>query len=355
MGKQMLCARIHDYQKPLVIEEIPKPSNTHGEAVLVKVGAAGLCHSDLHLMNGEWKDAIPLALPKTPGHENAGWVEEIGDTVPEGLFSKGDLVAIFGGWSCGICKFCKSGDEQLCVAPRWPGLSQWDGGYSEYILVPSYRFLVKAGKKDGLGPEELAPLTDAGLTPYRAIKKIRHMLGPGTSIAVIGMGGLGSYGIQYAKLLAPNSTVIAIDRNDKKLSLAKNFGADRTVNSTTSRNIRQEVLRLTDGTGVDAVLDTVGAENTINDSVRILAKGGALVVVGLFGGQIKVPLLQAVVNEYQIMASLWGNYNELREVIELASQRKIKHVFQRFSLRQINQAIDQLKQGQIIGRAVIVP
>lgn len=351
----MLCARIHDYQKPLVVEDIPKPANTHGEAVLVKVGAAGLCHSDLHLMNGEWKDAIPLALPKIPGHENAGWVEEIGDTVPEELFSKGDLVAIFGGWGCGICKFCKSGDEQLCVAPRWPGLSQLDGGYSEYILVPSYRFLVKVGKKGKLVPEELAPLTDAGLTPYRAIKKVRHMLGPGTKIAVIGLGGLGSYGIQYAKLLAPNSTVIAVDRNDKKLSLAENFGADRTVNSAKTKNIRQEVLQLTDGTGVDVVLDTVGAENTISDSVRILAKGGALVVVGLFGGQIKVPLLQAIVNEYQIIASLWGNYNELKEVIELASQRKIKHAYQSYSLRQINQAIDQLRQGSIIGRAVIVP
>jgi alcohol dehydrogenase, propanol-preferring len=132
---------------------------------------------------------------------------------------------------------------------------------------------------------------------------MKHMLGPGTSIAVIGMGGLGSYGIQYARLLAPNSTVIAIDRNHKKLSLAENFGADRTVNSVTTRNIRDEVLELTDGRGADVVLDTVGAENTIGDSARILAKGGALVVVGLFGGQIKIPLLPAIVNEYQVLVS----------------------------------------------------
>ena len=351
----MLSARIHEYQKPLVVESIPKPSHIHGEAVLVKIGAAGLCHSDLHLMNGEWKDAIPLELPKTPGHENAGWVEEIGDTVPEGLFSEGELVAIFGGWGCGICTFCKRGDEQLCVAPNWPGLSQQDGGYSEYIVVPSYRFLVKVGKKGRLSPEELAALTDAGLTPYRAINRVRHMLGPGTSIAVIGMGGLGAYGIQYARLLAPTSTVIAIDRNDKKLTLAENFGADRTVNSATTKNIRDEISELTDGRGVDVVLDTVGAENTISDSVRILAKGGALVVVGLFGGQIRIPLLPAIVNEYQVIASLWGNYNELKEVIELASQRKIKHAYQSFSLREINQAVGLLKQGQITGRAVIIP
>lgn len=223
IGMQMLSARIHEYQRPLVIEGVPKPSNVHGEAVLVRVGAAGLCHSDLHLINGEWKDAIPLALPKIPGHENAGWVEEIGDTVPEGLFNKGELVAIFGGWGCGICTFCKKGDEQLCVAPQWPGLSQRDGGYSEYMLVPSYRFLVKVPKKGRLTPEELAPLTDAGLTPYRAVKKVTHLLGPGTTIAIIGMGGLGAYGIQYARLLAPHSTVIAVDRKDKKAQPCREF------------------------------------------------------------------------------------------------------------------------------------
>jgi propanol-preferring alcohol dehydrogenase len=354
MAGTMLSARIYEYKKPLVVESVPKPSNITGEAVLVKVGAAGLCHSDLHLMNGEWKDAIPLALPHIPGHENAGWIEEIGDKVPEGLFSKGELIAIFGGWGCGICTFCKRGDEQLCVAARWPGLSD-PGGYSEYMVVPSYRFLVKIPKKGRLNPEELAPLTDAGLTPYRAIKKVGHMLGPGTNIAVVGMGGLGSYGIQYARLLAPNSTVIAIDRNDKKLSLAQNFGADHTVNSATTKDIREEVQELTDGKGVDVVLDTVGAENTIADSTRILAKGGALVVVGLFGSQIRMPLLPAVVNEYQAIASLWGNYNELKEVIELASQRKIKHAYQSFPLREINQAIDLLRHGRIMGRAVIVP
>lgn len=351
----MLSARIHQYQQPLVVENVPKPSNVQGEAVLVRVGAAGLCHSDLHLIDGDWKDAIPLELPKIPGHENAGWVEDVGDRVPEGLFSKGELVAVFGGWGCGICTFCKQGDEQLCVAPQWPGLSQHDGGFSEYMVVPSYRFLVKISGKSGLTPEELAPLTDAGLTPYRAVKKVSHMLRPGTSIAVFGMGGLGTYGIQYARLLAPHSTVIAVDRKDERLNLAKNFGADQTVNLATTRNIRDEVLELTEGRGVDVVVDTVGAENTIASAVRTLARGGALVIVGLFGPQIKVPLLPAVVNEYQLITSLWGNYNELKEVIELASQHKIKHVYQKFPLKEVNQAIDHLRKGQISGRAVIVP
>lgn len=353
----MVSARLHEYQKPLVVEDVPKPARPTGEQVIVRVGAAGLCHSDLHLISGEWKDAIPISLPKTPGHEVAGWVEEVGESVPPNIFSKGELVAVFGGWGCGICLFCKRGDEQMCTLGQWPGLSTYDGGYAQYIMVPSYRFLVK-GNPDGrekLTVEELAPLTDAGLTPYRAVKKVRHMLGPGTSIAVIGIGGLGSYGVQYARLLAPHSTVIGIDRSESKLTLAENFGADYTINMSTSKNIREEVLQLTGGRGADVVLDAVGAESTADAAFRILAKGGALVLVGLFSSTIKMPLVASVINENQVIPSLWGNYNELREVIELASQRKVKHAYRTYPIGKINEAIDLLRNGQITGRAVIVP
>ena len=138
----MLSATIHQYQSPLVLQQTPKPKIIHGEQILVKVGATGLCHSDLHLVNGDWKKSIPLQLPKIPGHEIAGWIEEIGDSVPEGLLQKGDEVAVFGGWGCGICTQCKNGNEQLCNYAKWPGITV-DGGFSEYILVDSYRFLIK--------------------------------------------------------------------------------------------------------------------------------------------------------------------------------------------------------------------
>jgi alcohol dehydrogenase, propanol-preferring len=362
----MLSARIHEYQEPLAIDTVSKPKVAHGEEVLIRVGAAGLCHSDLHLINGEWKDVLPLKLPKTPGHEVAGWIEEIGESVPESAQMKeGDLVAVFGGWGCGICTYCKSGDEQLCNFPRWPGLSAYDGGYSEYIIVPSYRFLIKVGKllttrsrNSSIHPEELAALTDAGLTPYRAIKKIRHMLGPGKTIAIFGIGGLGSYAIQYAKTLGQSSTVIAIDRKEENLQLAEKFGADFVINVSNSQNIRSEIIsNITEdrGTGVDVVIDCVGAEATIEDSCRILNKGGSLVIVGLFGSQIKIPLVRAVLQEYQVYGSLWGNYNELSEVIELAKAGKIKHNIQKFPLSEINQAIQLLKNGEIVGRGVIIP
>jgi alcohol dehydrogenase, propanol-preferring len=359
----MLSARIHKYQEPLEIDTVSKPKVAHGEEVLIRVGAAGLCHSDLHLINGEWKDVLPLKLPKTPGHEVAGWIEEIGESVPEiAEMKEGDLVAVFGGWGCGICIYCKRGDEQLCNFPRWPGLSAYDGGYSEYILVPSYRFLIKVGNlltsSSSIRPEELAPLTDAGLTPYRAIKKIRHLLGPGKTIAIFGIGGLGSYAIQYAKTLGQSSTVIALDRNEERLKLAEKFGADYVVNVSNSQNIRSEILsKITEGrrTGVDVVIDCVGAEATVEDSCRILNKGGSLVVVGLFGSQIKIPLVRAVLQEYQVYGSLWGNYNELCEVIELAKAGKIKHNIQKFPLSEINEAIQLLKNGEILGRGVIIP
>jgi len=358
-NSSILSARIHEYQKPLSIDITPKPTISTGEQVLVKVAAAGLCHSDLHLINGDWKEIIPIKLPIAPGHEVAGWVEELGNSVPKGIFDIGDLVAVFGGWGCGICFYCKNGDEQLCINPTWPGLSSsHDGGYSEYILVPSYRFLinVKDHQKYNIKTEELAALTDAGLTPYRAIKKIRHLLEPGTNVAIVGAGGgLGSYGIQYAKIFGAGSNVIAIDVNDTKLELAERFGADYIINAKIQQNIRRIVLQITGGKGVNVVVDCVGTEETIRNSVGILSKGGVLVMIGLFGGQINMPLISAVINEYQVICSLWGNYNELREAIELAKHQKIKHSIHSFPLTEINKAIDSLRAGNMEGRAVIVP
>jgi propanol-preferring alcohol dehydrogenase len=344
----MLAARLHEYQKPLVVEAVAAPQ-ARGEGVLIRVAGAGLCHSDLHLIAGEWKDAIPLALPRVPGHEVAGWIEHVGEGVPKGLFEKGDPVAVFGGWGCGACPVCKRGDEQMCPRAAWPGLSQHDGGYAQYMAVPSYRFLIKVPK--ALRLEEVAPLTDAGLTPYRAIRRFRNNLLPGTAVAVIGIGGLGSYGIQYARLLAPNSTTIAIDRSDTKLALAKSLGAGHTVGL--GESTAKQVDEITQGRGIDLIIDCVGAPNTISASASMLAKGGVLAVVGLFGTRITVPLMPAIINEHVVTGSLWGNYNELAEVIELARQGKIRHAVQTFGLHDINRAADLLRAGQINGRAVI--
>lgn len=350
------AARIHTYGAPLVVEDVKKPIISAPEGVLLKVGAAGLCHSDLHLMNGHWQKTLPLKLPVIPGHEIAGWVEDVGISVPTTI-KKGDLVAVFGGWGCGYCICCKRGDEQMCQQAKWPGLSDHDGGFSEYISVPSYRFLVRVDEQPTqIKPEQLAPLTDAGLTPYRAIKKVRHLLSANSYVAVVGIGGLGFYGTQYARIFGSGAGVIAMDRSEAKLKMATEIGgADFAVNISKPDDIKDKVEKITKGKGIDVILDTVGSENTINIGVNSLSKSGAIVLVGLFGREVKFPLFQTVLNEYRVYGSLWGNYNELREVIELAKRGIIKHQVQKFSLSEVNEAIDLLVTGNIQGRAVIVP
>lgn len=365
--ENMQSARIHNYQESLVLDNIEKPKIEQDSQVLLRIGATGLCHSDLHLINGDWRDSIPLNLPVTPGHEIAGWVEEIGNAVPKDFIQKGDMVAVFGGWGCGVCIYCKQGNEQSCPIAKWPGISK-DGGFSEYLLVDSYRFLINVTDSQEIASsgtkfriEEIAPLTDAGLTPYRAIKTVRNMLGPGKSIGIVGIGGLGYYAVQYAKMLGQSSVVVAFDLKEEKLKLAQEAGADFTIDISTSSKesnlpqIKAEVSRITKGKGIDVIIDCVGAENTIYNSIRLLSKGGCLVIVGLFGNNIKAPLVPSVLNEYKICGSLWGNYNELREVLWLATNGRIKPRISKFPLSDINDAIDLLKNGKILGRGVIVP
>ena len=343
----MKAARLHKYKTPLQIDEVdlPKPK---GESVLIKVGAAGICHSDIHFMKGEWEKAIPVKLPITIGHETAGIVEEIGDSV-QGLV-KGDVVAVFGGWGCGICQACKSGDEQLCISPRWPGLSQSDGGYAEYMYVPSYRFLVKA---KGLDPKNVAPLTDAGLTPYRAVKKIRNMLNPNTFTLLFGVGGLGCYAIQYLKLLSPTN-VITVVRSSDKVKLAKEMGSDYVIN-TKEEDAITGINKITRNQGVDAVLDIVSSTDTLETGIKCLRKQGTLVLVGLMGTSFNLPIVQSVINEFSVIGSLWGNYNELNEVISLAQANKLKTIVNPYRLTDVSKAIENLELGRIHGRAILVP
>jgi alcohol dehydrogenase, propanol-preferring len=341
------AARLHKYKTSLQLDDVdfPKPK---GESVLIKVGAAGICHSDIHFMKGEWEKAIPVKLPITIGHETAGTVEEVGEAV-QGIV-KGDRVAVFGGWGCGICQACKSGDEQLCSSPRWPGLSQSDGGYAEYMYVPTYRFLVKA---NGLDPKNVAPLTDAGLTPYRAVKKIRNQLNPNTYTLLFGVGGLGCYAIQYLKLLSPTS-VITIVRSNDKAKLAKELGSDYVIN-TKDEDAVTGVNKITGNRGVDAVLDIVASTDTLEAGIACLKKRGTLAVLGLMGKSFNFPVVESVINELSVIGSLWGNYNELTEVISLARANKLKTIVNPYRLADVNKAIENLESGKIHGRAILVP
>jgi propanol-preferring alcohol dehydrogenase len=353
----MLAARMHSYNKPLVVEDLPQPSKKLvGDRVLIRVGGCGVCRTDVQLIDGYFRQYNPMKLPITPGHENAGWVEEIGSTVPEGIIEKGDLVAIFGAWGCGVCPYCKRGDEQICPYGTWAGFGT-EGGYSEYITVPSYRFLIKVDKKYNLKARDLAAFTDAGVTPYRAIKRARNLVGPGKTIAIIGIGGLGSYAVQYAKILSAESIILALGRTEEKLDIARQEGADQaiSVKGKESDQIRNEIKQATGRREVEVVINLAGTEESIEMGASLLSPGGMMVCVGLIGTQIKTTLFPLVGREYSIQGSFWGNYNDLREVIELAKKGLIKHHIEKFRLSEANDALDRLREGKVLGRAVLIP
>jgi alcohol dehydrogenase, propanol-preferring len=248
------------------------------------------------------------------------------------------------------------GDEQICPYGTWAGFGS-EGGYSEYVTVPSYRFLIKVDKKYNLKPQDLAALADAGLTPYRAIKKARKLLGPGNNVAIIGIGGLGSYAVQYAKILSSGANIIAFDRREEKLDIARQEGADHaiSVKGKDLEKIRNEINQATGRREVDVVINVAGTEESIELGASLLAIGGTMVCSGLMGTQIKTPLFPLVGREHSIQGSFWGNYNELREVIELAKKGMIRHHIQKYSLSEANDVINRLREGKVLGRAVLVP
>jgi propanol-preferring alcohol dehydrogenase len=293
-------------------------------------------------------------LPATLGHEIAGIVDKIGSAVPTSSgFQEGDQVVVVGGWGDGTCRHCQIGNTQICAHGRWPGFGP-HGGYAEFLPVPA-RYLIKVDSR--LKAEELAPLTDAGLTPYRGIKKLRDAgaLGPDRVLAVFGVGGLGAYAVQYAKLLGGGATVVAFARNPDKLAVAQEYGADHVISTRgmSLDDVRSELKRATGHGELDAVIDCAGAAEMIQLGFGLLAVGGHYASVGLVGDRIDIPLFPFVAREYTYHGSFWGNYNDLTEVMALAAQGKIRHTVKTISFEQINENIDLLRTGEVVGRAVI--
>jgi propanol-preferring alcohol dehydrogenase len=342
----MKAARLHHYGEALVVEEVPTPRPGPGE-VVVRVEGAGFCHSDIHVMDGEIQ--ILPRLPLTLGHENAGIVDAIGSGVAG--VREGDAVAVFGGWGCGRCDYCITGHEQLCGTPQWAGLSIYDGGYAEYLLVPHERYLVKLSK---LKPTDAAPLTDAALTPYRAIKKALPLLEPDHYALVVGLGGLGQYGLKLLKLLS-GCPVIVVDVQDQKLRLARELGAMHALNGN-DPEVAGKIREITGGRGVNASFDFVGTDTTLALAVGATRSLGKVSQIGLAGGAARMKVLENTRFEVQFEATLWGTIKELREVIALAEMGALTSIpIERAPLDQINDVYARLKRGAIEGRAVITP
>jgi len=338
----MRAAVLHAIGEPLSIEEVPTPEPGPGQ-VLVKIAGAGVCHSDLHLTDGS---IPPFRLPLVLGHENAGWVERLGPGA-EG-FAPGDPVVIFGGWGCGRCTFCLGGEEQLCGTEHWGGLGP-DGGYAEYLLVPSTRHLIPA---DGLDLVEAAALTDAGLTPYRAVKKTLPSLPPGSAALLIGAGGLGQYGIQFLKLLT-QAKLIVVETAAEKRERASELGADVVIDGTLP-DVLERVRAEAGGEGVAAALDFVGVDTTIGLAQHALARKGVFVLVGLAGGGTRFSFFD-MASEAVMTTSDWGSHNDLVELVALARTGKLQTTTERHRLEEVNEVLERLERGEIPGRAVLVP
>lgn len=353
---KMRAARMYAYKEPLRLEEVPVPA-IGPEEVLVKVGGAGMCRTDFQLIDGYFHSGLAMNFPITPGHEVAGWVDGIGaDVPPSAGLAEGDQVVVYGSWGDGACRQCHAGNEQLCAHGTWAGFGP-HGGYAEYMPVP-YRYLIRMSGGCELSPDNLAPLTDAGLTPYRGLKKLQAAghLGSGRTVAVSGVGGLGSYATQYAKLLGGGADVVAFARSDEKLKIAKDNGADHVVNvrDKTAADIGVELETLTGRAELDAVIECAGSEESIRLAFSLLAAEGAVASVGLIGNRIDIPLFPLVAREYTYFGSFWGNYNDLTEVLALATAGHIKHAVTRVRLEDVNSTIEAIGRGEVLGRAVIV-
>jgi alcohol dehydrogenase, propanol-preferring len=349
----MKTARIHEYGKALVLEDVPVP-DIQSDEILVQVKACGMCRSDVQLVDGYFRPYADIPTPITPGHEITGVVDKIGKGVHKSTgFEEGDHVVVAPGWGDGTCRHCLVGNTHICPNVRWPGFGPY-GGFAEFLPVPA-RYLIKVDRS--LKFEELAPLTDAGMTPYRGIKKLRdgRALGPDRVVGVFGIGGLGGYAVQYAKLLGGGATVIAFARNPDKLAIAKEYGADYVINfkGMASADITSEVKKATGQSDLDAIIDCAGAPEVIQLACSLLSISGHYVDVGLVGDRIDIPLFPRVSREQTLQGSFWGSNIDLTEVMALAAKGKIRHTIKIFEFNQINEYLELLRAGEIIGRAVM--
>jgi alcohol dehydrogenase, propanol-preferring len=346
----MKALQLTAFKQDPELRDVPDPEPGPGE-VLVRVGGAGACHSDLHLMHDFESGLLPYEVPFTLGHENAGWVEALGEGAT-GL-EVGQPVAVYGPWGCGWCYRCKQGQENYCEHQREIGASGGglgrDGGMAPLMLVPSTRLLVPLGDVD---PVQAAPLTDAGLTPYHAIRRSLPKLVPRSTAVVIGAGGgLGHMAVQILSAMTA-ATIVAVDARQAGLDLATSVGAAHGV--LAGDDAAEEVLDLTGGVGAEVVLDLVGVDATLALAQAVSRPMGDLTLVGIGGGSSSFGFF-SVPYEVSMQTTYWGSLSELVEVIALAERGLITSHVERYDLGRAVEAYDALARGEVSGRAVIVP
>jgi NAD+-dependent secondary alcohol dehydrogenase Adh1 len=326
-------------------EDVPDPKLERPTDVVVKIGGAGVCRTDLHIIEGIWRSKVDVKLPYIMGHENAGWVQEVGKGVES--VKVGDAVICHPLVTSGHCLACRRGDDMHATDSRFPGIN-CNGGYAE-LLLTGERSLIKLPKS--LTPKDVAPYTDAGLTAYRAAKKASRHLLPGEFAVVIGAGGLGHIGIQVLRALCA-AEIIIIDRSDIALQLAKDCGAHHAIRA--DGNEVEAVQQLTQGHGAEAVIDFVGEGDAVAKGIAMTRNAGYYYIVG-YGGKVDLPTIDMITSEKTIVGNLVGTYPELVELMALADRGLVHLSTREFPLSEANRALHELNQGRIKGRAVLIP
>jgi NAD+-dependent secondary alcohol dehydrogenase Adh1 len=342
----MKAARLHNHDGNLNLDDVPEPKIEGPHDVVVRVGGAGLCRSDLHLIEGRELAGFPaLDLPVTLGHETAGWVEAVGSSVTS--VRPGDPVVAHPAMTCGVCPGCRRGEDLYCEQLGLPGLSS-DGGFAEYLRT-SERSLLRIDPR--LEPADVAPFADAGLTVYRACRKAAATLPRGTRCAVVGVGGLGHIAIQCLRAMCPTE-IIAVDVSEAARRLAEEVGADLVLEG--GEGVVERIMAATGGQGVDAVVDLVGERGVPAQAPAMLRRGGTYYVVGI-GETVSITTWDFASREISVVGTCIGNYADLTGMMALATDGKVTCSTRRYRLDDINEAIADLRDGRLTGRGVLVP
>jgi NAD+-dependent secondary alcohol dehydrogenase Adh1 len=341
----MKAVRLHAYHRLPVVEEVPEPAVRGPLDVVVRIGGAGVCRTDLHIVEGQWAEAMGVALPYTLGHENAGHVHAVGSAVTS--VAAGDTVILHPTPTCGLCPACRAGQDMHCASSVFPGLDS-DGGMAE-LLLTSERACVKLDPRTR--PEDVAALADAGITAYHAVRKAIPLLYPGTTCVLIGAGGLGHIGIQCLAALTA-TTIVVVDRNPDALKLAEQLGAHATVVSD-GRQV-DAVKDLTGGRGAEVVLDFVAELGAEQDGFAMTARAGSYYVIG-YGGTVHIPTLDIISTERNVVGNIVGTYQDLAELMVLAQAGKVTLHTKTYPLDAAAEALQDLDAGRVRGRAILIP
>jgi NAD+-dependent secondary alcohol dehydrogenase Adh1 len=341
----MRAARLHAYHEPLRLDEVDEPKAEGALDVVVRIGASGLCRTDLHIQEGQWAEKSGVELPYTPGHENADWVHAIGPGVTN--VEVGDTVIVHPFISCGLCHPCRAGDDMHCLAGSFPGINR-DGGFADFLFT-SARSVVKLDPS--LEPKAIAALADAGLTAIHAVKKAIPVLASGTRAVVIGAGGLGHIGIQCLRAMTP-AEIIVIDPSEPALALAGEMGAHHTV-KVDGRHV-DTVKEMTDGLGAEAIIDFVGEKGAIEDGIDMIRDGGFYYVIG-YGENIDIPTIDVISREISFIGNLVGTYVDLEDLMTLTAQGQVTLRTSTYPLDAINDAMADLDNGRLQGRGILIP